>query len=229
VSLATGLGKTVLIATLPQLLKLRPNDVTLVIAHRDELIQQTVEKMRDANPDALIGVEKASSRASEECSIVVATVQTLANKRLKEFIARFGRRIALFVIDEAHHAAAPTYRAIVDAINEARPDAMVLGFTATPNRGDGVRLVDIFHDIVYTVDSRTAIDAGYLVPVRSFAVATKTDLDAASPLQRRRISTASPHAAATSYSARLQQPSTPKTAINSSSMPIASIRRTSRR
>jgi len=177
VSLATGLGKTVLIATLPQLLKLRSNDVTLVIAHRDELIQQTVEKMRDANPDALIGVEKASSRASEECSIVVATVQTLANKRLKEFITRFGRRIALFVIDEAHHAAAPTYRAIVDAINEARPDAMLLGFTATPNRGDGVRLVDIFHDIVYTVDSRVAIDAGYLVPVRSFAVATKTDLD----------------------------------------------------
>ncbi len=40
VSLATGLGKTVIIATLPQLLKVRPNDVTLVIAHRDELLQQ---------------------------------------------------------------------------------------------------------------------------------------------------------------------------------------------
>ena len=44
VSLATGLGKSVIIATLPELLELRPTDVTLVVAHRDELIQQLVEK-----------------------------------------------------------------------------------------------------------------------------------------------------------------------------------------
>jgi superfamily II DNA or RNA helicase len=42
VSLATGLGKSVVIATLPELLELRPTDVTLVVAHRDELIQQLV-------------------------------------------------------------------------------------------------------------------------------------------------------------------------------------------
>jgi superfamily II DNA or RNA helicase len=177
VSMATGLGKTVVIATLPQLLKVRPNDVTLIIAHRDELIRQIAEKMHAANPDAMIGTEKAELRADERCSIVVATVQTLAGKRLEEFIARFGRRISLFVIDEAHHAAAPTYRAIVDAILESRPDAAVIGFTATPNRGDGVRLVDVFHEIVYTMDARAAIDSGYLVPVRSFAIATRTNLD----------------------------------------------------
>jgi len=177
VSLATGLGKTVVIATLPQLLKVRPSDVTLVIAHRDELIQQIAEKMQVANPDALIGIEKAERRASEHSSIVVATVQTLAGKRLEEFIARFGRRISLFVIDEAHHAAAPTYRAIVDSILESRPDATVIGFTATPNRGDGVRLIDVFHEIVYSMEARAAIDAGYLVPVRSFAIATRTNLD----------------------------------------------------
>jgi superfamily II DNA or RNA helicase len=177
VSLATGLGKTVIIATLPKLLSLRPGDVTLVVAHRDELIEQIVEKMRIENPDALIGVEKAERRASDECSIVVATVQTLTEKRLEEFVKRFHRRIALFVIDEAHHAAAPTYRAIVDAVLGQRPEAMILGFTATPNRGDGVRLIDVFEKIVYTMDARKAIDAGYLVPVKSFAVATTTNLD----------------------------------------------------
>ncbi len=177
VSLATGLGKTVVIATLPTLLKVRPNDVTLVIAHRDELIQQIAEKMAAANPDARIGIEKAGRRAGEDCSIVVATVQTLAGKRLEEFIARFSRRISLFIIDEAHHAAAPTYRAIVDTILDARPDATIIGFTATPNRGDGVRLVDVFHEIVYSMEARAAIDAGYLVPVRSFAIATRTNLD----------------------------------------------------
>jgi superfamily II DNA or RNA helicase len=177
VSLATGLGKTVVIATLPKLLSLRPGDVTLVIAHRDELIEQIVEKMRIENPEAIIGVEKAERRAADDCSIVVATVQTLAEKRLEEFAKRFHRRIALFVIDEAHHAAAPSYRAIVDAVLAQRPEAMVLGFTATPNRGDGVRLVDVFEKIVYTMDARKAIDAGYLVPVKSYAVATGTNLD----------------------------------------------------
>jgi len=177
VSLATGLGKTVIIATLPKLLSLRPTDVTLVVAHRDELIEQTVEKMRTENPDAIIGVEKAERRAPDDSNIVVATVQTLSEKRLEAFVQRFHRRIALFVIDEAHHAAAPSYRAIVDAILAQRPEAMVLGFTATPNRGDGVRLVDIFEKIVYSMDARKAIDSGYLVPVKSYAVATTTNLD----------------------------------------------------
>jgi superfamily II DNA or RNA helicase len=177
VSLATGLGKSVIIATLPQLLGLRDGDMTLVVAHRDELIEQLVDKFNAENPAAKIGVEKAERRAEADSDIVVATVQTLGDKRLTEFMARFGRRIALFVIDEAHHAAAPSYRAIVDTILAKRSDAMVMGFTATPNRGDGVRLIDVFEKIVYEMDTRKAIDAGYLVPVKSYAVATTTDLD----------------------------------------------------
>jgi superfamily II DNA or RNA helicase len=177
VSLATGLGKTVVLATLPKLLSLRQGDITLVVAHRDELIEQTVEKMQVENPDAKIGVEKAERKAPEDSNIIVATVQTLSEKRLESFVQRFHRRISLFIIDEAHHAAAPSYRAIVDAILSQRPEAMVLGFTATPNRGDGVRLVDVFEKIVYSMDARKAIDAGYLVPVKSYAVATSTNLD----------------------------------------------------
>jgi superfamily II DNA or RNA helicase len=177
VSLATGLGKSVVIATLPELLEMRPNDVALIVAHRDELIQQLVEKMKAQNPDRTVGIEKADDYASDDCSIIVATVQTLTGPRLNQFVTKFGRRIALFVIDEAHHAAAPTYRAILDKILTKRPDAMVMGFTATPQRGDGARLVDIFPDIVYSMDARAGIDAGYLVPVRSYAVATETNLD----------------------------------------------------
>ncbi len=178
VMLATGLGKSVVIATLPDLLELRPGDVTLVVAHRDELITQLVEKMRSQNPKAIVGVEKADASAGDDCTIVVATVQTLTGARLTRFATKFGRRIALFVIDEAHHAAAPTYRAIVDKILLKRPDAMIVGFTATPHRGDGERLTEIFPDIVYTMNARKAIDEGYLVPVKSFAVGTATDLDA---------------------------------------------------
>ncbi|GAC1499236.1 MAG: hypothetical protein NVS2B8_18170 [Vulcanimicrobiaceae bacterium] len=178
VTLATGLGKSVVIATLPDLLELRPGDVTLVVAHRDELIVQLVEKMRAQNPGAIVGIEKADETASDDCTIIVGTVQTLTGARLTRFVTKFGRRVALFVIDEAHHAAAPTYRAIVDKILLKRPDAMIVGFTATPHRGDGERLTEIFPDIVYTMDAREAIDEGYLVPVRSYAVGTATDLDA---------------------------------------------------
>ncbi len=177
VSLATGLGKSVIIATLPELLELRPGDVTLVVAHRDELIQQLVEKMEAQNPGALVGVEKAEESAPEASTIVVATVQTLTGPRLNRFAAKFGRRTALLVIDEAHHAAAPTYRAIVDKMLTKRPDLLVLGFTATPYRGDGVKLSEIFNDVVYSMDARAAIEAGYLAPVRSYAVATDVDLD----------------------------------------------------
>ena len=180
VSLATGLGKTVVIATLPGLLELRPTDVTLVVAHRDELISQLVEKMKAQNPGAVVGIEKADEAAREDCSIIVATVQTLTGPRLTRFVTKFGRRIALFVIDEAHHAAAPTYRAILDKIVAKRPDAIVIGFTATPQRGDGALLGEIFPDIVYEMDARAAIDEGYLVPVRSYAVTTDVDLDAVS-------------------------------------------------
>ncbi len=175
--MATGLGKSVVIATLPELLALEEGDVLLTVAHRDELISQLVDKFHAANPGAVIGIEKADQRASAACSIVVATVQTLSGPRLREFLERFGRRVSVFIIDEAHHAAAPTYRAIVEAVVAARPDALVFGFTATPNRGDGVRLIDVFHKIVFSMDARAAIDEGYLVPVRSYGVATTTNLD----------------------------------------------------
>ncbi|MDQ2908973.1 MAG: DEAD/DEAH box helicase [Candidatus Eremiobacteraeota bacterium] len=178
VSLATGLGKSVVISTLPELLELRPTDVTLIVAHRDELISQLVEKMKAQNPDAVVGVEKAEETAADNCTIVVATVQTLTGPRLNRFVTKFGRRIALFVIDEAHHAAAPTYRAILDKILLKRSDALVMGFTATPQRGDGVELNEIFPDTVYAMDARAAIEAGYLVPVKSYAVTTEVDLDA---------------------------------------------------
>lgn len=178
VSMATGLGKTVVLATLPKLLALNPTDVMLVVAHRDELIDQICAQVFAANPDLKIGVEKAERHAPPESNVVVATVQTLTRARLTKFMERFRRRIPLFVIDEAHHTAAPTYRAIFDAILAQRANATILGFTATPQRGDGAKIVDgaLFEKIVFEMDARRAIAEGYLVPVRSFRVATETDL-----------------------------------------------------
>src|SRR3982074_1863086 len=59
VSLATGLGKSVVIATLPKLLPPRSGDVTVVVAHRDELIEPLVDKFRVGQPRGAIGGAQA--------------------------------------------------------------------------------------------------------------------------------------------------------------------------
>ncbi len=56
----------------------------------------------------------------------------------------------MIITDEAHHAAATSYRKIYAAITSNLD--YILGFTATPNRGDNVRLDDIYQDIIFERD-----------------------------------------------------------------------------
>lgn len=67
----------------------------------------------------------------------------------------------VLVIDEAHHVMADTYRSLVTRY----PDARVLGLTATPERGDGRPLGDIFDDLVVAADYSELIKSGDLVNV----------------------------------------------------------------
>src|SRR5665213_2029001 len=124
VSLATGLGKSVVIATLPRLLSLRTGDVTVVVAHRDELIEQLVDKFSVENPDALIGVEKAERRASEDCSIVVATVQTLDEVASRGGDFGIGQRAQAVNIGQRNER-------IVAAYKQNTPGLKALVFTAS--------------------------------------------------------------------------------------------------
>ncbi len=177
ISMATGLGKTVLIASLPEHLEIERPDVILAVAHRDELIDQLAEKFAIANPKLRVAREKAKDVAAADTDIVVASVQTLQKTRLARVIKRFAGRIALLIIDEAHHAAANSYRAIVDAILEAREDTIVLGFTATPNRADKVGLTEVFDEITFDMGIGPGTQEGYLVPFQSYTIRTQTNLD----------------------------------------------------
>ena len=71
----------------------------------------------------------------------------------------------LLVIDEAHHCPAATYQKIIDAY----PDAMLLGLTATPCRGDGRGLGGIFETIIECPQVAELIEQGYLVRTRIYA------------------------------------------------------------
>jgi type I site-specific restriction endonuclease len=96
----------------------------------------------------------------------VASIQSL-QKRLSR-IPRDAFRIV--VVDEAHHATADSYRAVL-----AHFDAHLLGVTATPDRADRTPLVEVFAAVAYEYDMRTAIRDGWLCPIRSFLVETKAD------------------------------------------------------
>lgn len=166
VVLPTGTGKTVVfshIARYPM----------LVLAHREELLDQAADKIQQANPSLRVEIEQGDRHANEaKCDVVVASVPTLGRggKRIDRFAPDYFRAI---VTDEAHHGAAPTYRRIYDYF---KPEIHI-GFTATPQRGDAVRLTDVFEEVVYYKNILEMIEGGYLTRLTGYRVNTDTSLE----------------------------------------------------
>lgn len=169
VVMPTGTGKTVLFAEISRLAK----GPVLVIAHRQELVEQARAKIAAWCND-VVAVEMAHRRDftrpdGSRPKIAVASIQTL-QKRLRE-VPREAFRIV--VVDEAHHATADSYRAVL-----AHFDAHLLGVTATPDRSDRVPLGELFSTVAFEYDMRRAIADGWLCPIRSFLVQTQADFSA---------------------------------------------------
>lgn len=126
-----------------------------------------------------VGIVKAAANDLHS-KVVVASVQTLARQnRLDQLRAAIDDPMSmhstdpfgLVVVDEAHHAAADTYRSILTALRAGDPDGpLLLGVTATPDRGDGVGLHGLFETVVFSYDILWGIQAGYLSDVRGKAV-----------------------------------------------------------
>lgn len=154
--LATGCGKTVIFSNIANRVVVRQQRV-LVLAHRTELLTQAQAKLRDVG--LYSELEQGVSR-SDAAPVVLASVQTLKGKRLASFARD---TFTLIIIDEAHHAAAETYRTIIKHFRTAR----VLGVTATPERADGVDLMRLFDKVAYRYDMLKAMRAGHLAPMRS--------------------------------------------------------------
>ena len=142
VSLPTGTGKTVVFA---HLLAQRGGR-GLVLAHRDELLRQAADKLMLVAPGLNVGIVKAGEN-QVAAQVVVASVQTLSRPNRLE---QLPGDIETLVVDEAHHAVAPTYLRILEylgAFNTNGP--LCVGFTATPERGDGAGLGAVWQKIVY--------------------------------------------------------------------------------
>lgn len=164
----TGTGKTVVFSTVVAD-GVRRGRRVLIIAHREELIQQGAQKIA-AIAGCEVGIEMAAQRDGSRgnAPVLMASVQTLVH-RLESFEPDF---FHLIIIDEAHHATAPTYRKIVEHFSSAK----LLGFTATPNRGDNVALRAVFEDVAYDLPILDAIEGGWLVPIEQEIIETSIDL-----------------------------------------------------
>lgn len=167
--LPTGAGKTVIFSHLPIIRK--ESTPMLVIAHRAELLHQAKNKIQQMNPDLIVEIEQAENIAGK-VDVVVASVPTMGranSDRIEKFPKDYFKTI---IIDEAHHAAAPTYRRIVDYF---QPN-LILGVTATPQRSDSTRLIDVFQEIVYYKTIEDLIKQGWLTRLVGYRIKTETDL-----------------------------------------------------
>ena len=173
VSLPTGTGKTVIFARFPEFFGMRKR--LLVLAHREELLDQAAAKFAEAGVS--VAIEQAERRAGN-AQVVVASVQTLAREARLDTIDP--DQFYFVVVDEAHHSVAPTYLRILERLECLVPGTpkFTVGFTATPRRGDHVSLSDVFEDIAYSRDIRSMIEEGWLCRVVGWRVLTTVDLDA---------------------------------------------------
>jgi superfamily II DNA or RNA helicase len=175
VVLPTGAGKTVVFAhAIDRWRRANVGRRALVVAHRHELIEQAASKLRSVMPGTRVGVVKAN-RNETLYPVVVASIQTLIQQSRRRQLLDVG----LIVVDEAHHAAAPTYVTVLEhfgALGAGQDGAKALGVTATMVRGDDKALGEIWQDVVYSRSIAEMIAEGWLVRPRGIRVRVQ-DLD----------------------------------------------------
>jgi superfamily II DNA or RNA helicase len=164
--LATGLGKTVIFSHLAAAWSSR----VIVIAHREELIDQAAQKLAAVSgedPGVEMGERRLEPVLGVPPRLVVSSVQTLSRpNRLAQFDpGDYG----LLVIDEAHHAVAVTYRRVLEHFRQ-NERLKVLGVTATPRRADDLAMGQVFENCCFDYGIEPGVEDGWLVPVRQRAV-----------------------------------------------------------
>jgi len=153
--LPTGTGKTV---TAGLCINTQPGATVLWVAHREELIDQAFNSLKDTVQWAQsIQIDKADQKADPKSDIIVGSTQTLS--RTRKHLENYSPNI--IVIDEYHHYSEnnKTYAGLL----KKYPNAKVLGLTATPWRFSGQEDLPL-GEILIEMDVGAAIRHGYLVP-----------------------------------------------------------------
>ena len=166
VVLATGLGKTWLAAFDSDRSEFHR---VLFVAHREEILNQAIETFRRIRPKARIG-RLAGDRRETEADLLFASVQTLG--RFNHLSGFAPNHFDYIVIDEFHHAAASTYRRIIDHFSPK----FLIGLTATPERTDGGDLLGLCQEnLVFQAGIHEGIEGRHLCPFHYFGVPDDVD------------------------------------------------------
>ena len=168
---ATGTGKTVMAAVdYAELQRHLPRSRLLFVAHREEILDQSRGTFRHVLRDPVFGEKWVGRERPKTFDHVFASIQSLNRADIQSVDPT---HFDVVIVDEFHHAAAPSYEALLDHLNPIE----LLGLTATPERADGL-------DVLLHFDGRIgaelrlwdAIDQEYLAPFSYFGVHDGLDL-----------------------------------------------------
>lgn len=132
----TGSGKTRMVSEAMRRLR----GGCMAVAHRREIVKQIEREFAETGPEDFISVGIGSRQ-----------VGGLVREQRYKFM----------FIDEAHHAAAASYKRLI----ENRGNMILVGATATPYRADGAALMPMFDSVVTAPSASQLCEAGYLAPV----------------------------------------------------------------
>ena len=179
---ATGTGKTIVAALDYKRLRDQHGDLRLLfVAHRQEILKQSLGAFRQVLRSGDFGELYVDGHRPDEWRHVFASIQSLAQVDLEQLDpAAFD----VVIVDEFHHAAAPTYRRLLEHLFEGdeaqaprQPPRILLGLTATPERTDAEDILHYFDNHI-AVEMRLwdALERGLLCPFQYFGLHDNTDL-----------------------------------------------------
>ena len=168
---ATGTGKTVVAALDYRRLQSTEEKARLLfVAHRNEILEQSQAVFRHALNDGSFGELWVAGKRPTQWDHVFASIQSLSSADMSNLDPE---TFDIVIVDEFHHAAAPTYRAL---LNRVRP-RFLLGLTATPERTDGLDILGFFDDrIAIELRLWDALEQGLLSPFHYFGIHDQQDL-----------------------------------------------------
>jgi len=172
---ATGTGKTVVSAfDYKKFCSSNGNRLArlLFVAHREEILKQSVACFRGVLKDANFGDLFVGNYRPDRIEHLFISVQTLNSRDFTEHTSP--DYYEYIIVDEFHHAAAPTYKKLLDYYQPK----VLLGLTATPERMDGKSILEYFGDrVAAEIRLPEAIDRKLLCPFQYFGITDTVDLD----------------------------------------------------
>ena len=169
---ATGTGKTLISAfDFARFLRDKPDATFLFVAHRQEILKQAQASFRAVLRDSNFGELWVGGEKPTHYRQLFASIQTLNNQL--EDLSLSTDYYDYIVIDEVHHIAAASYRAVLEHFTPK----VLLGLTATPERHDGSDILADFGGVIAAeIRLPEAINRRHLSPFQYFAIDDDTDL-----------------------------------------------------